>query len=68
MQVFHHIDTGDARHIKQTLRGLPFNQRREAKDLIDAMLEKKVIERSQSPWCSPIMLVKIKDGSTRFLC
>ncbi|KAL5516149.1 hypothetical protein EMCRGX_G001420 [Ephydatia muelleri] len=65
-QVFHHIDTGEARPIKQSLRRLPFNQRREVKDLIDAMLEKKVIEPSQSPWCSPIVLVKKKDGSTRF--
>ena len=47
-QVFHHIDTGEARPIKQSLRRLPFNQRREVKDLIDAMLEKKVIEPSQS--------------------
>ena len=36
------------------------------KDLIDAMLEKKVIELSKSLWCSSIVLFKKKDGSTRF--
>ena len=36
------------------------------KSLIDAMLEKEVIECSQSPWSLPIVLVKKKDDSTHF--
>ena len=33
---------------------------------IDDMLERNVIEPSSSPWASPIVLVRKKDGTTRF--
>ncbi|KZS03119.1 Uncharacterized protein APZ42_034227 [Daphnia magna] len=33
---------------------------------VDEMLSQSVIERSTSPWASPVVLVKKKDGSWRF--
>ena len=64
--VRHSINTGDHRPIKQPYRRLPVWQQQEAEKQIGDMLEKEVIEKSTSPWASPIVLVKKKDGSTRF--
>eukprot|EP00731_Ephydatia_muelleri_P015791 Em0009g215a len=64
--VYHHIVTGDHKGIKQSGRRLPFHQREEGKELLDGMLERQVIEPSQGSWSSPVVLVKKKDGSTRF--
>ncbi|MEN7973501.1 MAG: reverse transcriptase domain-containing protein [Verrucomicrobiota bacterium] len=36
------------------------------KELLAEMLEDKVIQRSNSPWASPVVLVRKKDGSQRF--
>ena len=40
--VYHHIVTGDHKGIRG--RRLPFHQREEVKELLDGMLERKVIE------------------------
>lgn len=64
--VKHRIDTGDARPIKQPPRRLPVHMREEADKLVDDMLRRNVIEPSSSPWASGVVLVKKKDGSTRF--
>ena len=64
--VYHHTVTGDHKGIKQSGRRLPFHRREEVKELLDGMLERKVIEPSQGSWSSPVVLVKKKDGSTRF--
>ena len=64
--VYHHIVTGDHKGIKQSGCRLPFHQREEVKELLDGMLERQVIEPSQGSWSSPVVLVKKKDGSTRF--
>jgi hypothetical protein len=40
--------------------------REEGDKHIDEMLQKKVIEPEDGPWSSGIVLVKKKDGSTRF--
>lgn len=62
----HWIDTGDAKPIKQPVRRLPFQQRRHVQELLDSMLEQGVIEPAKGPWASPIVLVRKKDGTTRF--
>ncbi|XP_061179408.1 uncharacterized protein LOC133188032 [Saccostrea echinata] len=62
----HKIDTGGAKPIKLPPRRLPISQRDVAEHEIENMLQKGVIEPINSPWASPIVLVKKKDGSTRF--
>ena len=64
--VTHKIDTGDARPIRQQPRRLPLAKREHAESIIKEMAEEGVIEPSSSPWVSPVVLVKKKDGSTRF--
>lgn len=64
--VHHKIDTGDARPIRQAARRLPLAKREEADRIIEDMKMEGVIEPSSSPWASPVVLVKKKDGSTRF--
>ena len=66
--VKHKINTGDAVPIRQQFRRLPEAQSREASKQIKDMLEKGIIEPSQSPWSSPIVLVKRKDSTFRFCC
>ena len=64
--VEHRIHTGDAQPIKQHPRRIPLAKMEEAQNEIKDMLNKGVIEMSDSPWSSPIVLVKKKDGSIRF--
>ena len=64
--VYHKINTGDAIPVRQPARRLPFHQKAEVRQLLDNMLSRGVIEQSNGPWSSPIVLVKKKDGSTRF--
>ena len=62
----HPINTGDARPIRQRIRRLPPHRREEVSKLLDDMLKKDIIQPSDSPWASPIVLVTKKNGSTRF--
>ncbi|KMQ82414.1 retroviral aspartyl protease family protein, partial [Lasius niger] len=62
----HKIDTGDHPPIRQYPRRLPFAKREEVGKLLKEMQDSDVIEPSSSPWASPIVLVRKKDGSTRF--
>ena len=64
--VSHHIDTGNHSPIHQSLRRTPFSLRKRINEMIEEMLSQGVVQHSQSPWASPIVLVKKKDGGLRF--
>ena len=64
--VLHDIDTGNARPIRQPPRRVPTALQPELDKEIADMLRKGVIEQGQSPWASPVVLVRKKDGSLRF--
>ena len=65
-QLKHKINTGDHQPIRQQARRIPPCKREEVHQLLQDMLVRKVIQPSTSPWASPVVLVKKKDGSTRF--
>ena len=60
------IDTGSATPVKQQPRCLPFAVRKEVAQQLDAMMAAGVIQPSQSPWASPVVLVRKKDGTHCF--
>ena len=59
------IDTGDARPIKQRFRRTSPRASLEIKAEIEALLAAGVIRPSKSPWASPVVTVRKKDGSLR---
>ena len=63
--VRHAIDTGDAAPIKQRPRRPPRAFEGEEEKIIADQLKAGVIRESSSPWSSPLVYVKKKDGSTR---
>lgn len=64
--VQHHIDTSDAVPIKSKHFPLSPPRQEEAYQEIERLLSMGVIEESNSPWCSPVVLVR-KPGKVR-LC
>ena len=62
----HRIKTNEARPIRQQARWVPLPHRGKVQELLRDMLHKEVISPSTSPWASPIVLARKKDGSTRF--
>jgi deoxyuridine 5'-triphosphate nucleotidohydrolase len=61
----HDIDTGDAEPIKQKPYQVPVHYRQWVSEEIQALLKSGLIERSNSPWASPIVIVpkKTTDGT-----
>ena len=60
------IDTGNARPKKYPTRRLPHTLRQEVARQLDGMQRDGVIQPSRSPWASPVVLVKKRDGTHRF--
>ena len=65
-QIYHKINTGDSAPIRLGPRRVPIHFRQEISGLLDDMQRQDIIEPSISPWASPIVLVRKKDGSPRF--
>ena len=64
--VKHHIDLTDYTPIKDRYRRIPPHQYEEVRKHLKEMLDIGAIRRSNSPWASPVVLVRKKDGSLRF--
>ena len=64
--VKHHIQLDDYTPIKDRYRRIPPHQYEEVRKHLEEMLDIGAIRRSNSPWASPVVLVRKKDGSLRF--
>ena len=64
--VTHTIDTGNHHPVRQSARRTPFALRTKVDQLVQEMLDQKVVEPSSSHWASPIVLLQKKDGGVRF--
>ena len=60
------IETGSSPPARQHPRRMPFAAREEVARQLEKMQEMAVIQLSRSPWSSPVVLVRKKDGSHRF--
>ena len=63
----HKVDVGDATPIKQPARRVPLKQTEEVNVLLEEMRSQGIIEPSQSPWSSPVVLVQKKDSVKDFV-
>jgi len=61
----HYIDTGQHKPIRQAPRRIAQARIPIVQKEVDDMLKNNIIEKSQSPWCSPLVIVSKKDGSMR---
>ena len=64
--VQHVINTGHAKPISQPPHRVSPIERKVIREMTDDMLERGAIQPSTSPWASPVVLVKKKDGKQRF--
>lgn len=64
--VTHHIYTEDVPPIHSRPYSVPTNEQDFIKQEIQRMLVNKLIQTSESPWTSPVVLVKKKNGKLRF--
>src|SRR3954452_5101285 len=64
--VKHSIDTGDEKPIKQRSYQMSQKKKEINKEEIQKMLKKEVIQKSKSPWSSPVTFVPKKNGEVRY--
>ena len=64
--VQHSIKITDPKPFKERYRRIPPHQFEEVRKHLKEMEDIGAIRRSNSPWASPVVLVKKKDGSLRF--
>lgn len=63
--VEHKIDVGDSLPIKQRPYRVSFKEREILNNEIDKLFQNNLIEHSQSPWSSPVVLVRKPNGGIR---
>ncbi len=66
--VMHDIPTGDAPPIKQRHRRVPPQVFQEFRKHVQDLVCQGILKKSSSPWASPAVIVKKKDGRVRFCC
>ena len=64
--VKHHIELTNYMPIKDRYRRIPPQQYEEVRKHLKEILDIGAIRCSNSPWASPVVLVRKKDGSLRF--
>ncbi|UYV65600.1 hypothetical protein LAZ67_3004808, partial [Cordylochernes scorpioides] len=62
----HKIETGNHQPIKHRPYRVSPTERQAIQTEVDKMLDAGIIRHSESPWSSPVILVKKKDGNWRF--
>ena len=60
------INTGDELPRKQAARRIPYGAHQEVAEQLERMQKIGVIKPSKSPWSSPVVLVRKRDGTLRF--
>ncbi|UYV82343.1 hypothetical protein LAZ67_21001753, partial [Cordylochernes scorpioides] len=65
-EIKHKIDTSDYPPVRQRPYTVSPAERRVIQSEVEKMMETKIIRPSSSPWASPVILVRKKDGSLRF--
>lgn len=64
--VEHRIETGDAPAVRHRPYRVSLTERRLIQHHVEDMIVKGVVRPSSSPWSSPVVLIRKKDGSIRF--
>jgi hypothetical protein len=62
----HGIKVTTSQPIRMKAYAVPFSMTKIIDDEVEKMLELNVIESSESPYCSPVVIVKKKDNTFRF--